>query len=49
MTTEIIKTEISTYIATVTIDRPPVNAMNRQMFDEMAATQKDYIPHFINQ
>src|SRR5215475_2160676 len=37
MTTEIIKTEISTYIATVTIDRPPVNAMNRQMFDEIQA------------
>jgi enoyl-CoA hydratase/carnithine racemase len=35
MTTEIIKTEIKDYVATVTIDRPPVNAMNRQMFDEI--------------
>lgn len=33
----IIKTDISNYIATVTIDRPPVNAMNRQMFDEIQA------------
>src|SRR5215212_2213804 len=37
MSTEIIKTEIADYIATVTIDRPPVNAMNRQMFDEIQA------------
>src|SRR5215470_17821712 len=37
MTAEIIKTDISDYIATVTIDRPPVNAMNRQMFDEIQA------------
>lgn len=35
MDTAIIKTEISEYIARVTIDRPPVNAMNRQMFDEI--------------
>jgi len=35
MTAEIIKTDIKDYIATVTIDRPPVNAMNRQMFDEI--------------
>jgi enoyl-CoA hydratase len=37
MDTQIIKTEINDYIATVTIDRPPVNAMNRQMFDEIQA------------
>jgi len=37
MSPEIIKTEITDYIATVTIDRPPVNAMNRQMFDEIQA------------
>src|SRR5436309_1284251 len=37
MDAAIIKTEISDYIATVTIDRPPVNAMNRQMFDEIQA------------
>src|SRR5512145_3086390 len=37
MTAEIIKTEIKDYVATVTIDRPPVNAMNRQMFDEIQA------------
>jgi enoyl-CoA hydratase len=37
MSPEIIKTEIADYIATVTIDRPPVNAMNRQMFDEIQA------------
>ena len=37
MDTEIIKTDISDYIATVTIDRPPVNAMNRQMFEEIQA------------
>ncbi len=37
MDTEIIKTEITDFIAIVTIDRPPVNAMNRQMFDEIQA------------
>jgi enoyl-CoA hydratase/carnithine racemase len=37
MTAEIIQTEIQDHIATVTIDRPPVNAMNRQMFDEVQA------------
>lgn len=37
MAVEIIKTEIQDYVATVTIDRPPVNAMNRQMFDEIQA------------
>lgn len=37
MDAAIIKTAISDYIATVTIDRPPVNAMNRQMFDEVQA------------
>ena len=35
---EIIKTEVSNFVATVTIDRPPVNAMNRQMFDEIQAS-----------
>lgn len=38
MDTQIIRTAISDFIATVTIDRPPVNAMNRQMFDEIQAT-----------
>lgn len=38
MDTEIIKTEVNNFIATVTIDRPPVNAMNRQMFDEIQAS-----------
>lgn len=37
MAMEIIKTEVSDFIATVTIDRPPVNALNRQMFDEIQA------------
>lgn len=37
MDTEIITTEINDFVATVTIDRPPVNAMNRQMFDEIQA------------
>lgn len=37
MTAEIITTTIHDYIATVTIDRPPVNAMSRQMFDEIQA------------
>jgi enoyl-CoA hydratase/carnithine racemase len=37
MEAQVIKTDISNYIATVTIDRPPVNAMNRQMFDEIQA------------
>ncbi len=37
MDAQIIKTEINDSIATVTIDRPPVNAMNRQMFDEIQA------------
>jgi enoyl-CoA hydratase len=37
MSIEIIKTAITDHIATVTIDRPPVNAMNRQMFDEIQA------------
>jgi enoyl-CoA hydratase len=37
MDAEIIKTEIRDYIAIVIIDRPPVNAMNRQMFDEIQA------------
>ena len=37
MTAEMIKTEIKDYIATVTIDRPPVNAMNKQMFEEIQA------------
>lgn len=37
MDTAIIKTDISDHIATLTIDRPPVNAMNRQMFDEVQA------------
>jgi enoyl-CoA hydratase/carnithine racemase len=37
MDTDIIKTDLSDYIATVTIDRPPVNAMNRQMFEEIQA------------
>lgn len=37
MDTPIIQTTISDYVATVTIDRPPVNAMNRQMFDEIQA------------
>ena len=37
MEAEVIKTAISNYVATVTIDRPPVNAMNRQMFDEIQA------------
>jgi enoyl-CoA hydratase len=37
MDAQIIKTAINDYIATVTIDRPPVNAMNRQMFDEIQA------------
>ncbi len=35
---EIIKTEVSDFVATVTIDRPPANAMNRQMFDEIQAS-----------
>ncbi len=35
MTAEIIKTEISHYIATVTIDRPPVNAMNTIEFMDL--------------
>ncbi|MCY4389148.1 MAG: enoyl-CoA hydratase/isomerase family protein [Desulfurellaceae bacterium] len=38
MDAESIKTDIRDYIATVTIDRPPVNAMNRQMFDEIQAS-----------
>lgn len=37
MDMEILKTEVSDFVATVTIDRPPVNAMNRQMFDEIQA------------
>jgi enoyl-CoA hydratase/carnithine racemase len=37
MESQLIRTAISEYIATVTIDRPPVNAMNRQMFDEIQA------------
>lgn len=37
MESTIIKTAISNYIATVTIDRPPVNAMNKQMFEEIQA------------
>lgn len=37
MESEIIKTAIVDYVATVTIDRPPVNAMNRQMLDEIQA------------
>lgn len=37
MNPQIIQTAVSDYIATVTIDRPPVNAMNRQMFDEIQA------------
>lgn len=32
-----IRTEISDHIATVTIDRPPVNAMNRSMLEEIPA------------
>jgi enoyl-CoA hydratase/carnithine racemase len=35
MDAETIKTEISDYIATVTIDRPPVNAVNRQVMEEI--------------
>jgi len=31
------KVEVSNYIATVVMDRPPVNAMNKQMFDEIQA------------
>jgi enoyl-CoA hydratase/carnithine racemase len=38
MNTQIIQTAVRDYIATVTIDRPPVNAMNRQMCDEIQAT-----------
>ena len=37
MDMEIINTQVSDFVATVTIDRPPVNAMNRQMFDEIQA------------
>jgi len=37
MESQIIRTVISEYVAIVTIDRPPVNAMNRQMFDEIQA------------
>lgn len=37
MNTEIIKTDINDCIATITIDRPPVNAINWQMFDEIQA------------
>ena len=37
MNADIIKAEIADYIATVTIDRPPVNAMNKQMFEEIQA------------
>ncbi|MGH7320293.1 MAG: enoyl-CoA hydratase-related protein, partial [Candidatus Rokuibacteriota bacterium] len=38
MKTEFVRTEIRDHIATVTLDRPPVNAMNRQLFEEIRDT-----------
>jgi enoyl-CoA hydratase len=38
LTLEYIHTSVSDHVATVTIDRPPVNAMNRQMYKEITET-----------
>jgi enoyl-CoA hydratase len=38
MPAEFIRVEVADHIATVTIDRPPVNAMNRQLYREIAET-----------
>lgn len=35
MDTQVMRCEVQDYIATVTIDRPPVNAVNAQLLDEM--------------
>ena len=32
---ETLKLEVADYVATVTLDRPPVNAMNRAMREEI--------------
>lgn len=38
MSAEFIRVEVADHIATVTIDRPPVNAMNQQLYREIAET-----------
>lgn len=35
MDTQVIRCEVQDYIATVTMDRPPVNAVNAQLLDEL--------------
>jgi len=37
MNLEFIKVDVQDYVATVTMDRPPVNAQNAQFRDEMMA------------
>jgi enoyl-CoA hydratase len=39
---EFIRVEVAEHIATVTIDRPPVNAMNRQLYGEIAETFRSF-------
>lgn len=37
MAYEFVRVEVDEYIATITLDRPPVNALNRQMYGEIRA------------
>jgi enoyl-CoA hydratase len=39
---EFVRVEVNDHIATVTIDRPPVNAMNRQLYREIAETFRSF-------
>ncbi len=42
MATEYVRLEVRDHIATVTIDRPPVNAMNQQVYRETAETFRSF-------